>query len=296
MEFSPDGKTIASTSYDNTVKLWNWDFEGLVKKGCERFKLHLANHPDKLEEVELCQNRELLIAAASTLVAEGEELANDGNFEEAVEKFRKANQWNPQLKINPEAKAKAIAFVVEGEKLALDGNFEEAVEKFKQAQQFDRNIDLNPETGKVDNNHKAVAGKLAAPSLITQGKELVRDGKVKEAIAAYNKALKINPELKISAQDWNTLCWHGAINNQAKDIMDACNKAVELAPENEVIRNNRGLARALTGDYNGATEDLKVFVKQTNNSNKYKSRAQRWIKDLRNGKNPFTPEVLEELR
>ena len=55
--FSPEGKTIASASWDNTVKLWNWDFDNLVNKGCERFKYHLADNPEKLAELEVCQNK-----------------------------------------------------------------------------------------------------------------------------------------------------------------------------------------------------------------------------------------------
>jgi WD40 repeat protein len=250
--FSPDGNTIASASGDKTVKLWNWDFDNLVEEGCNTFTHHLVNHPDELEQLQICQNKEIMKAAASTLVEEGEELAKDDNLEAAVEKLKKALQ-------------------------------------------FDRNIDLDPKTQEIDNNPKVVAKKLTAPYFVTQGKEFVRKGEVKEAIADYNEASKINPSLQISAEDWNALCWFGAINNHAKDVMFACEKAIALAPENGSAIDSRGLAKALSGDYKGVIEDFEVFVKWTYNDER-RGQRQSWIDDLRNGKNPFTPEVLEKLR
>jgi WD40 repeat protein len=250
--FSPDGNTIAFASSDDTVKLWNWDFDNLVEEGCNTFTHQLANHADELEQLKICQNKEIMKAAASTLVEEGEELAKDDNLEAAVEKLKKALQ-------------------------------------------FDRNIDLDPKTQEIDNNPKVVAKKLTAPYFVTQGKEFVRKGEVKEAIAAYNKASKINHSLQISAEDWNALCWFGAINNHAKDVMFACEKAIALAPENGSAIDSRGLAKALSGDYKGAIEDFEVFVKWTYNDER-RGQHQSWIDDLRNGKNPFTPGVLEKLR
>ncbi|MEM7580353.1 MAG: hypothetical protein AAF316_10990 [Cyanobacteria bacterium P01_A01_bin.80] len=135
---------------------------------------------------------------------------------------------------------------------------------------------------------------------MNEGIKLVRKGKVKEAIAVYKKALKFDPNLQISVQEWNTLCWFGSLNNHARDVMFACEKAVALAPRYILtptyqIIDSRGLARALTEDYKGAIEDFEIFVKQTDDS-KDKSQRQSWINDLREGKNPFTPEVLDKLR
>lgn len=49
VSFSPDGKTLASGSYD-TVKLWNFDLYLLLKHGYERIEWYLKHNPDVGEE------------------------------------------------------------------------------------------------------------------------------------------------------------------------------------------------------------------------------------------------------
>lgn len=139
-------------------------------------------------------------------------------------------------------------------------------------------------------------------NLIGQGKELAQQGKIEEAIAAYEKARTFDPTLNISAQPWNTLCWNGSLLGYAAEVMNICEQAVELAPEHGGIRDSRGLARALMGDIEGAIEDFRAFVdwmEEEGYREMYKeeiSQRQRWIDALRAGENPFTPEVLEKLR
>ncbi|MEO1067611.1 MAG: tetratricopeptide repeat protein [Cyanobacteria bacterium J06638_6] len=77
--------------------------------------------------------------------------------------------------------------------------------------------------------------------------------------------------------------------------MFACEKAVALAPEHGGIIDSRGLARALTGDTQGAIADFQAFVEWTNNEDS-KAQRQEWIEALKQGENPFTPELLEDLR
>lgn len=61
------------------------------------------------------------------------------------------------------------------------------------------------------------------------------------------------------------------------------------------VNKRVGFARALTGNYEGAIPDFKVLIAQTNNKEN-KAQRQGWVKALREGKNPFTKEVLENLR
>ncbi|WP_373528367.1 tetratricopeptide repeat protein [Nostoc sp.] len=85
------------------------------------------------------------------------------------------------------------------------------------------------------------------------------------------------------------------MQKQAADVLPACEKAVALAPKNGNIRDSRGLARALTGNTQGAIEDFEAFIAQTEDEN-YKAQRQRWVKDLRAGKNPFTDAELKKLQ
>jgi regulator of sirC expression with transglutaminase-like and TPR domain len=76
--------------------------------------------------------------------------------------------------------------------------------------------------------------------------------------------------------------------------MFACEKAVALAPEDGVIRDSRGVARALTGDKQGAIEDFQAFIKWSDN-NELKAQRQGWIDALNAGKNPLTPDEMKSL-
>jgi len=85
------------------------------------------------------------------------------------------------------------------------------------------------------------------------------------------------------------------LHAKAALVLSACDEAVTNAPEDGRIRDSRGLARALTGDTQGAIEDFQAFIAQTDNEDR-KAQRQRWITTLQNGQNPFTPQELEILR
>ncbi|MBD2040017.1 tetratricopeptide repeat protein [Microcoleus sp. FACHB-672] len=138
------------------------------------------------------------------------------------------------------------------------------------------------------------ARQQTSSALLKEGENLVRRGEVKRALSVYAEAEILNSPLPVSAGDWNTLCWFGSLWGQAADVIDACNKAIELAPKQEEFRDSRGLARALSGDIEGAIEDFQVFVDTTEDQSR-KYQRQSWINSLRRGQNPFTPEQIKQL-
>ena len=142
---------------------------------------------------------------------------------------------------------------------------------------------------------EALESLLEAYSYLGEGGRLARAGDISDALQAYQNARERDARLTIQALSWNLLCWRGSLWGRAAEVMEACERAVALAPDNGNIRDSRGLARALTGDRAGAIDDFEAYVAQTGSG---RGRAQRldWIAALRSGENPFTAEVLDALR
>ncbi len=128
-----------------------------------------------------------------------------------------------------------------------------------------------------------------------EGRNLAENGKIDEAIAQFENAQKLDADLKIDARSWDKICWYGGLYKHAEKVMFACEKAVALDPKDGYVIDSRGVARALTGDFEGAIKDFEMFVELTNNEEE-KAQLKGWIESLKKGENPFTDEVLEGLR
>jgi tetratricopeptide (TPR) repeat protein len=178
------------------------------------------------------------------------------------------------------------SFVEAGRILASAGDMDGAMAIFQKARELEPSLALDP---------KAEAKKWAALGLVEKGKEFIVQRKVKEAVAAYAEAQALDQTLKISARSWSELCRSGSLWGHAVEVKHACEQAVALAPGDGGIRDSRGLARALLGDVDGAIADFQAFLAGTGDQEE-KDQRQRWIEDLRAGKNPFTPEEIAKLR
>lgn len=152
----------------------------------------------------------------------------------------------------------ATVLVIQGEKLARNDDIKGAVEKFGKAQQWDNKLNFDSQL-----RAKEFVNKGKAERSVDEGNSRLQEQKFKEALADYTEALKLDPKVEIPANSWNALCWDGSLQKQAADVLPACEQAVAFAPEDGNIRHSRGLARALTGNYQGAIEDFEAYIAQT---------------------------------
>jgi hypothetical protein len=140
--------------------------------------------------------------------------------------------------------------------------------------------------------------------LIESGQQLAKDGEIEEALAIYAAVANTHTTFKIRANTWNALCWFGSLWGKAAEVMTACDNAVQGASgtDRDVLaysRSSRGIARALTGDYSGAIEDLQFFITWYENDSSRRDlvlQREAWIVDLEIGQNPFDEATLAVLR
>ncbi|MEM7066526.1 MAG: TIR domain-containing protein [Cyanobacteria bacterium P01_B01_bin.77] len=292
LAFTPDGSFLATAANDNTARIWKIErLEQLLVRGCEWLHDYLINVPSDLLELEVCQTDERLAAAAPALVRQGEEMAKAGDIQTAVATFQTVLEWNPDLALEPMTRAKQFQLLAEGEALAKDGHVQQAVTKLQAAMALDQTLAIHPENR---------AEEIALNALSKKVEESITTGDIQAAIAAFSNAKDINPDFQVSfgtlnlINTLNALCWHGSLHGYAVQVLDACEQAVARAPANGGILDSRGLARALTGDIEGAIADFQVFVDWTDDDDARLQR-QEWIKALKAGKTPFTSEVLKSL-
>ena len=89
---------------------------------------------------------------------------------------------------------------------------------------------------------------------------------------------------------------NGALAGQANAVLAVCDRAVDRTPSDdddyESARRSRGVVRALTGSFEGAATDLEASDVSADET----TPAGRWIAALHQGRNPFSPAVLEGMR
>ena len=283
--FSPDGARIVTASNDNTARVWDVNSGELIQE--------LDGHQDAVRNASFSPNGARIVTASddntarvwdsdnlTTLIARGCDYLNAYFITHPTVLNTLELCHTPARKL-----AAAPALVEEGDRVAADGQLNLAVEYYQTALTWAQNLDINPFSR---------AQKQSAPFWVQQGANLTQAGDILGAIENFQKALQLDPTLSTDSQPWNSLCWFGSLAGYAQNVLFACEKAVELAAENGGYRDSRGLARALTGDIDGAIQDFQAFLDWGQGWNN--EWRQEWIRALKAGQNPFTPDTLEALR
>jgi len=289
--FSPDRKLLATASWDHMVRLW------LVSDRTALPQL-LRGHEDRVNSVAFSPDGKLLAtASADKTVRLWPVVVDDLMRMACLLSGRNFSYEEWQLFLSDEPYRKTCrnrplhsSFRKVVRERIKNGDIEGAVTQLQKALQEDGNLDTNLEKE---------TRRLVASALVEIGQELTQEGEIKAAITAFAKAQAIDPNLEISSSAWNILCWFGSLGGFAIDVMAACERAVILEPQHGDIRDSRGVARTLTGDYQGAIEDFQRFVEwgQEHNITEERLRQRReWIRILKANQNPFTEELLKQLR
>ncbi|MBD2651131.1 nSTAND1 domain-containing NTPase [Nostoc foliaceum] len=291
--FSPDGKRIVTASDDRTARVW--DLSG-------KLLTELKGHTSSVSYASFSPDGKRIVTGNNRI------LSTDGTarvwrVDSLDVLLSRGCQWlNDYLVLNPKdlqtltvcqnksnLMAAAPFMVKEGENDARAGSTESAIATFQTAFQWNPNLKFDPKVKAAE-----FANKGKAERLIQEGERIVKENKVQQAVEYYNEAQKLDPQIEISADSWNTLCRQGSLRKKANLVIFACDKAVQLQPYSASIRDSRGLARALTGDTKGAIADFEAYIAQVDDKDT-KAQRQRWVKELKAGKNPFTDEELKKL-
>jgi WD40 repeat protein len=150
--------------------------------------------------------------------------------------------------------------------------------------------------------HKTCASLPVPPSVIAgtleRARAAVQAGRSRDASSALAQATTWAIE-RHSRSMTEGVCLQGSLDGLARVVMAACEHAVSLSPDSGRAHDDRGIARALSGDRAGAIEDLTRFVQWLSENNIDDSRRgkfEAWLTELRAGRDPFDPATLEELR
>ncbi|XGV95780.1 MAG: TIR domain-containing protein [Leptolyngbya sp. BL-A-14] len=298
VDFSSDGTLIATASMDKQIRVWNLKGQELSTLEGHTDEIHAVRFsPDSHQRVLLSGSNDKTAILWNLDLASLQILSCD-RISQYLATHATANEDFKTCRNPLTSDGEGLLAFSRGQELALQGKVTDAIAAFQEV--------LRLRFNQLDFAPNVLAQQLAASHWVDQGLRLLQLGDAKQSMAAYAQAQKVDPTLEISAQAWNDLCWKGSLNQQARAVLAACDRAVAQEPTNSLWRDTRGLARARLGDYLGAKQDFQAFIDWTKSAEatashdpaeleRSRNRRQKWIKTLQKGKDPFTPEEITFL-
>jgi len=296
VRFSPDGRQLVSADEAGVVWVWSLEADELVADACTRISRNLTYtewiqvYGDDAPYDQTCSQLPLHPSLLEAMA----NLARSGAIERARAGFARAHALDPKAAPDATAAFQAVAQGVlsDAEELAREGQVADAVAKYDLAQRLDERLDYesvqmarqNLLRGRFDDYEKHL-----------------REDEFTLAFTDLAAADDAVPGVRVTSEDWNRLCWAGSVHRRPGEVMEACDRAVAAAnPEDRpYYRDSRGLARALTGDYNGAIEDFEAFVNWARGHAEVADLVvarEDWIATLTAGKDPFADVDIRQLQ
>ncbi len=96
------------------------------------------------------------------------------------------------------------------------------------------------------------------------------------------------------------LCWGYVLDEQPEQALPSCNQAIDLGAS--VALDSRGMAYAQLGRFDASAQDLRAFLAwldgepATSPYWPYREQVASWLADVEAGINPFSPDLLAQLR
>ncbi len=292
--FSPDGSKVFTKSGDDTARIWN------VSKGT---LIHILPHGGSVSSVAFSPDGSTVVTGSRDNTARIWTVSIDRFVDEICTKVtRNSSETEWRNYLNPDLRHYQLvcgnlpvhsSVLLAGREILNQGNKRKALAILRRAKSLQPDIDLDPTTPeKIDSDPKKAIKTIELALQIEKSESALRDGEVDKTIRLYQAAKK---SIDIKAYQWNQLCWLGSLHRRAADVMFACEKALELSPHSTRFQRSRGVARALTGDKEGAIEDLQAYFTALDRESEKEAPEKQWIEQLQAGKDPFTDEVLQNL-
>ncbi len=319
--FSPDGHTLASIDENSNIMLWD---VGTMKPLLSRPLVNV----DPVTSIGVEFQTGLTFSPDGTLLAAGGDQSASVWDVAGHERITNAFHVPVNDPLNPYAYMRGVAFSPDGQHLLIISdtfsanyaitlwNINRAVWQATACNIANRNFTLDEWQQFVGNQpYQKVCSNFPADGSVTQD-ELrqahanVLAGNLQGAQALYRQATQEAAQLDDDFLN-NNVCWYASTDQFAQVVLPTCDRTVSLNPYNGEYYDSRGLARALTGNRQGAIADFTYFVQwatneyvnapgtDPNTQAQYKHRiAERnaWIQKLEAGQNPFSTQTLQALR
>jgi len=291
--FSPDGRYVVSGSRDGTARVWEAASGMEISRVTHEDTVSAAsfspdgNHSasgsyDGTVQIWLWQVSDSITNACSRLTR------NMTSAEWKQYMDREAYQVIcPNLPIHPTVIAEKILPIL------LDGTDQDRIQKSIQI--ASELLEQNSANGNIDELATTLVENTILDEVFSAAYSYeLETGTIEPSLILLEDAELANVAIE-DADLLNNICWWGALNGYAREVLKYCEQAVALDETNENIRDSRGLALALTGDIEGAIDDFQYFAEHSP-LEEYAAERAGWVIELRNENNPFTPDVLEQLK